>query len=66
MQQLFKSMNISVISNFATTEYRYNHLKKFITSLTIVSFSLGLDFAIIKVIATNALLEIICLPSIIK
>ena len=66
MQQLLKSMNISVISNFATTEYRYNHLKKFITSLTIVSFSLGLDFAIIKVIATNALLEIICLPSIIK
>ena len=59
-------MNISVVSKFATTEYRYNHLKKFITSLTIVSFSSGLDSAIIKVIATRALLDIICLPSMIK
>lgn len=59
-------LKISNVSNFAITEYRYNHLKKFITSLTIVSFSSGLDSAIIKVIATRALLDIICLPSIIK
>lgn len=59
-------LKISTVANFATTEYRYNHLKKFITSLTITSFSSGLDSAIIKVIATKALLEIICLPSMIK
>lgn len=40
--------------------------KKFITSLTIVSFSSGFDSAINKVIATNELLEIVCLHSIIK
>ena len=66
MQQLLKITITSVVSNFAITEYRYNHLKKIITSLTIVSFSSGLDSAIIKVIATRALLDIICLPSIIK
>ena len=59
-------LKISNVANFATTEYRYNHLKKFITSLTIVSFSSGLDSAIIKVIATKALLDIICLQSMIK
>lgn len=57
---------ISVVAKFATTEYHYNHLKKFITSLTIVSFSSGLDSAIINVIATRALLEIICLSSMIR
>ena len=36
------------------------------TSLTIVSFSSGLDSAIIKVIATSVLSEIICFPSIIR
>ena len=66
MQQPLLISIISVVSKFETTEYRYNHLKKFITSLTIVSLSSGLDSAIIKVIATKALLEIICLPSIIK
>jgi hypothetical protein len=40
--------------------------KKFITSLTIVSFSSGLDSAIIKVMATSALSEIICFPSIMR
>lgn len=40
--------------------------KKFMTKLIIVSFSSGLDSAIIKVIATRALLEIIGVPSMIR
>lgn len=40
--------------------------KKFMTKLIIVSFSSGLDPAIIKVIATRALLEIIGVPSMIS
>ena len=40
--------------------------KKFITNLIIVSFSSDLDSAIIKVIATKALSEIICFPLMIK
>ena len=44
-------------------KYNIYLLKKFITKSTNISFSFGLDCAISKVIATNVLLSMTCLPS---
>ncbi len=45
---------------------RKNYLRKFMIKVTITSFSSGRDSATINVIATRALLDITCFPSLYK
>ena len=39
-----------------------SYLRKFIINVTMISFSSGLDSATIRVMATKALFDMICLP----